>query len=90
MGGREGAGRRHDKVKGVNKGDEVSVDSLSELLRSEKVAALLHISARALHDYDRRAWLHPVRVGRRKLYRAAEVFELVLRGTPRNLRDIRK
>lgn len=71
-------------------GAEEAVGGLPEHLPSEQVTALLQIGHRALRDYDRRGWLHPVRVGRRKLYRAAEVFELLLRGTPRNARDFGK
>jgi hypothetical protein len=61
-----------------------SSQSVPELWPSEHVAALLHIGERALRDYDRRGWLTPVRIGRRKLYLANEILKLLANGTPNN------
>ncbi len=61
-----------------------------ELLVTEQVTALLRIGDRALNDYDRRGWLSPIPVGRRKLYRADQVLQILLNGTPKNPRKNRK
>jgi hypothetical protein len=62
----------------------------ADCLPTERVRALLHIGDRALNDYDRRGWLHPIRVGRRKLYTATEVLDLMMNGTPKNPSRSRK
>jgi DNA-binding transcriptional MerR regulator len=62
------------------------LEDVPALLPSDQVAALLHIGERALRDYDRRGWLSPLRIGRRKLYRADEVVQLLVNGTLSNTR----
>jgi hypothetical protein len=76
---------QHDDQGGVE-----SAAPLPELLVTEPVKALLRIGDRALNDYDRRGWLTPIKVGRRKLYRAEEVLKILLHGTPKNPRKIKK
>jgi hypothetical protein len=61
-----------------------------ELLVTEQVTALLRIGDRALNDYDRRGWLSPIPVGKRKLYRADQVLQILLNGTPNNPRKNNK
>ena len=56
-----------------------------EFLVSEQVMALLRIGDRALNDYDNRGWLNPTKVGRRKLYRAEEVLQILREGTQERL-----
>ena len=63
---------------------------ISALVPSEVVLGIFHLTPRALFDWDRRGWLHPVRLGRRKFYRADEVAQLVAHGTPKNARHSNK
>lgn len=62
---------------------------LPEFLVAEQVKAILRIGDRALHDWDRRGWLTPIKVGRRKLYSKDEVLQVFIKGTLKKARNIK-
>jgi DNA-binding transcriptional MerR regulator len=52
-----------------------------------EVRAAFRLSERALFDWDRRGWLTPVRIGRQKFYRTADVARIAEQGTERKARN---